>query len=165
MENVVAAAAITLRLAEAADEDFLLAVYASTRAAELALVPWNEDQKKQFVRMQFVAQRDHYRTYIPEGEQYVILCDRRAVGRLWIARKPEEIKILDITILPKDRNRGIGGQLLAAVLREAAETNKPVTIYVEDFNPSHRFFERLGFVAAEKQGMHVLMKWTPHKER
>ena len=44
------------------------------------------------------------------------------------------------------RNRGIGGEVLRRVLAEADAAGKPVSIYVEDFNPSQRLFARLGFV-------------------
>jgi hypothetical protein len=34
-------------------------------------------------------------------------------------------------------------------------------VFVESFNPSLRLFERLGFVAADEQGAHLLMQWKP----
>jgi hypothetical protein len=43
---------------------------------------------------------------------------------------------------------------------EAREAGKPVTVFVETFNPSLRFFQRLGFTAAEQNGFHFLMRWS-----
>ena len=48
--------AVTLRRATDADRELLLAVYRSTRAAELDLVPWDEATKTAFVTQQFEAQ-------------------------------------------------------------------------------------------------------------
>ena len=50
---------ITLRPATAADDDFIFNCYASTRAQELAQVPWSAEQKEAFVRMQYTAQKQH----------------------------------------------------------------------------------------------------------
>jgi len=164
MEDLLVDQQITLRLAQRADEDFLLRVYASTRADELAMVPWTDEQKNQFVRMQFNAQRSHYQASNSAARQFVVLRSGEAVGRWWIAHQKDEIRILDVTILPAQRNAGIGTQLLLRALSEGQRKKKSVSVYVETFNPSRRLFERLGFVAVETQGMHALMKWTPGKE-
>lgn len=46
---------ITLRDADPNDAGFLFAVYASTRVEEMALVPWSEEQRQGFLKMQFDA--------------------------------------------------------------------------------------------------------------
>ncbi len=52
---------IELRPVAPEDEPFLRRVYASSRAEELAPVPWDEAQKQAFCDMQFAAQDSHYR--------------------------------------------------------------------------------------------------------
>jgi hypothetical protein len=47
------------------------------------------------------------------------------------------------------------------MLEEARNKAKPVTIYVENFNPSLRLFERLGFQKDKEQGFQLLLKWSP----
>jgi ribosomal protein S18 acetylase RimI-like enzyme len=152
---------VTLRRAGPADENFLLRVYAATRAQELAMVPWTDEQKSAFIWMQFAAQQNHYQTHFPEQLQFVVLRDGEPVGRYWVAETTDEIKILDLTLLPQQRNTGIGTYLISKVLAEGKERKKQVVIYVETFNPSQKLFERLGFVAAETEGMHIQMRWTP----
>ena len=46
------------RAVEDSDRDFLLAVYASTRADEMAIVPWTDQEKKDFVRLQFESKEE-----------------------------------------------------------------------------------------------------------
>ncbi|MFZ5815176.1 MAG: GNAT family N-acetyltransferase [Bacillota bacterium] len=152
---------ITLRPALPTDDPFLLAVYASTRQEEMALLPWDERQKQGFLQMQFQAQRQHCEAHYPEALQQVILRDRVPVGRLWLSRKPERIHLLDITLLPEFRGQGIGGSILGELLAEAVASRRHVTIYVESFNPSLRLFERLGFRRASEAGFHFLMNWAP----
>lgn|SRR5581483_2828846 len=150
---------ITLRPVEPADGPFLLRVYASTRSQELALVPWSDEQKSAFVRMQFEAQQRHYDAQFPRAAHDIICHDEKPVGRLYVARLPEAIHIADVTILPEHRNAGIGSYLLGQLLHEAGQAGKSVRIYVESFNPSLHLFERLGFRKAEENGIHYLMEW------
>lgn len=142
------------------DEPFLIAVYGSTRAEELALTEWDESQRNGFVKAQFLAQSHYYQTTFPEAEHHIILSDDRPVGRLYVAKVEREIRILDITVLPEHRNGGIGASILKGLLYESEETGTPVHIYVESFNPSLRLFERLGFRRVDVSGIHFLMEWS-----
>jgi ribosomal protein S18 acetylase RimI-like enzyme len=141
------------------DESFLLEVYASTRAAELALTPWTAGQRLAFVQMQFTAQQAHYQHYYPEAVHEIILADGKPIGRSYIDRRDTEIRILDLTLLPEFRGAGIGTHLFRALIAEAATASKTVSIYVETFNPSLHFFERLGFAKKEEDGIYCLMEW------
>jgi RimJ/RimL family protein N-acetyltransferase len=149
---------ITLRPVSADDYDFLVALYGSTRAEEMALVPWTTEQQETFIRSQFAAQQDHYAQKYPTASHDIIVCDDRPVGRLYVARLDHEIRIIDITLLPAERNAGIGSHLLRQLLDEANGSGKVTRIYVEEFNPSLRLFERLGFSPTEQHGIHLLLQ-------
>jgi ribosomal protein S18 acetylase RimI-like enzyme len=154
-------AEITLRPAQDADRDFLLAVYASTRAEEMARVPWSAEQKAGFISMQFTAQSNHYKAEYPAAEHEIISVNGAPAGRLYLNRGEKAIHVLDMTVLPEFRNRGIGEFLLRRIMEEGAKSGKPVTIYVESFNPAQRLFGRLGFERAGEQGFNWLLCWTP----
>jgi len=151
---------ITLRPVGADDHKFLVEVYGSTRADELALVPWTNEQRQAFIRSQLNSQQDHYLKTYPGASHDIILFEGRQVGRLYVARLDREIRIIDITLLPIERNAGIGSYLIRQLLVEGERTDRAVRIYVEEFNPSLRLFQRLGFSPSEQQGIHVLMQWT-----
>jgi len=152
---------VTLRPVEPYDHEFLVEVYAGTRAEELAMVPWTKEQQQTFVRSQFAAQTEHYAQKYPAATHDIILANGRAVGRLYVARLDEEIRIVDVTLLPAERNAGIGSYLIGQLLDEAKSAGKVTRIYVEEFNPSLRLFERLGFSSSEQHGIHLLMEWSP----
>ena len=76
------ATAVTLRPALPEDEAFLLEIYAGTRADEMAMSGLDEAQQQAFLKMQFDAQREHYRRHYPEAEDSLILLNERPVGRL-----------------------------------------------------------------------------------
>jgi N-acetylglutamate synthase-like GNAT family acetyltransferase len=152
---------ISLRPVQPEDAGFLLEVYASTRASEMALVPWNDEQRQAFLSSQFAAQQDFYTQKYPQADHSIIQSDGRAVGRLYLARLEDQLRIVDVTVLPKERNAGFGSYLLKELQGEARRSGKPVRIYVENFNPSLRLFERLGFQPVEEQGVHLLLQWSP----
>ena len=153
---------ISTRPVEPDDATLLLELYASTRAEELAPVPWTDEQRQAFVSMQFAAQQDHYRKQYPLASHEIVLLDGRPIGQLYVARLEHELRMIDLTIMPDRRNAGVGSFLLRRLLDEAALVAKVVRIYVEEFNPSLRLFERMGFKPVDKEGIHLLLEWTAH---
>jgi GNAT superfamily N-acetyltransferase len=158
-EAIRASPSVGLRPATSDDEPFLLRVYAGTRAAELAIVPWTDEQKTAFVQMQFAAQAKHYREHYPDTTFDVILLGDEPVGRLYVARWTGEICIVDIALLPDYCNRGIGSSLLRELQQEARVAGKPLRIHVERFNPALRLYERLGFRLVEDRGVYLFLEW------
>ena len=127
------------------DRDFLLAVYASTRDEELRLVPWSDVDRAAFISMQFEAQDAAYRATYPDARFLIITSGDDFIGRLYLARLADEIRVIDIAILPGHRGAGIGTRLLKDVLAEAARDGLPVRLHVERRNPARALYERLGF--------------------
>ncbi|HTD51708.1 MAG TPA: GNAT family N-acetyltransferase, partial [Thermoanaerobaculia bacterium] len=76
-------------------------------------------------------------------------------------RKPKEIRLVDIALLPAFRGKGVGTRLLAELIAEAKGRGVPLTIHVELFNPARRLYDRLGFTPVEEHGVHVLMERRP----
>ncbi len=159
------ALAPTLRTIRAEDRDFLLRVYASTRAEELALTDWDEAQKRAFLAQQFEAQHHHYQTHYRGARFDLILLDSEPIGRLYVARWKEEIRIMDIALLPEYRNGGIGSGLLRELLEEAAATSRRLTIHVERYNPALRLYRRLGFDPVGETGVYLLLALNPPPDR
>ena len=150
--------AVTLRSAAAEDQAFLVRVYASTREEELAITSFSEAQKKAFLSQQFAAQDRTYHENYTGATYDVIELDGEPAGRLYVARWDEEIRIMDISLLPEYRGHGVGTQLLRQLLDEAALTSRRLSIHVEKLNPARRLYERLGFAEAADKGVYVLME-------
>jgi len=154
-------AEVSLRPATADDRDLLLAVYAASRAEELDQVEWAPGQREWFLQMQFEAQDREYRRANPDGHFDVIEVDGRPVGRLYVDRRPADLRIVDIALLPAYRGRGIGAGLITELQQQAAGEGRIVSIHVEAFNPAARLYERLGFVVAADLGVYRRMEWAP----
>ncbi len=157
----IAAQSVTLKPVDESARGFLFSVYASTRAEELAVTGWTDQQKHDFLQMQFFAQDKHYRENYPGAEFEIIQVSSEPAGRLYVHDRPEEIRIIDISLLPQFRNHGIGTQLLQEILGQARKSGKTVSIHVEMFNPALRLYERLGFQKTGENGPYQLMRWSP----
>ena len=153
---------IGLRDAEPSDEALLIAVYGSTREDELAMTDWDEARKREFVEQQFRAQDLYYRANYANASYQVILVDEPA-GRLYVARWPDEIRIMDIALLDGFRGRGVGTHLLTELQHEAAAEGKPLRIHVERFNPALSLYARLGFRLVEDRGVYLFLEWSPDR--
>jgi hypothetical protein len=90
---------VTLRPVQDSDDNFLLKVYGSTREQEMAQAPWTSEQKQQFVRMQWEAQKIHYAAQHPKASHEIICLEGDVAGRLYLDRSGEKFHILDITLL------------------------------------------------------------------
>ena len=152
---------VTLRPATDADYDFMRRLYASTREAEMAYFPFDDAQKREFLDQQFAAQYEHYCAHYPTCERRIIEHDRAPVGRLWVDEWRNQIRLVDIALMPECRGLGIGSVLLRQVLDRGAAAGKPVTIHVEALNPALGLYRRLGFEQVDTNGAYFLMRWTP----
>jgi ribosomal protein S18 acetylase RimI-like enzyme len=112
--------------------------------------------------MQFEAQHLHYHRSYPGATFEVVLADGVPAGRLYRHRLPEELRIVDIAVLPEFRGRGIGTALLGEILADGAREGLVVSIHVEHMNPAMSLYRRLGFEAAGESGPYVRMEWRPH---
>ena len=156
---------VKLRAVTPEDDPFLVAVYASTRAEELAQVEWQEGQKEAFVTWQFEMQRREYDARFPNAQYDVIEIDGLPAGRIWIGRSEEQIRLLDIALLPDFQNRGAGTSLINGLIDEARTSGIRLRHMVFVFNnDAHRFYERLGFVEIEDVGGYKHMEWKRGEE-
>jgi ribosomal protein S18 acetylase RimI-like enzyme len=150
---------LSLRPITPQDEDFLARVYASSRAEELAVTGWPEEVKADFCRRQFDAQSAYYAQNYPRASFEIIERDGWPVGRLYVDRWENEIRIVDITLLPEFRGSGLGTKFLRDLQKEAKAAGKSLTIHVERFNRALALYQRLGFQQIEDKGVYLLMRW------
>ncbi|MGH9853327.1 MAG: GNAT family N-acetyltransferase [Blastocatellia bacterium] len=166
---------ITLRPARADDDEFLYELYAGARAEEMVAWGWDTARREAFLSLQFRAQQAHYGEYPGPDHQIILngglngglndgLNDGRPIGRLFISRLEDEIRLVDITLLPGHCNRGIGARMIRDLLDEAAQSGKAVRLHVEKTNRARRLYERLGFTQAGDTGSHFFMEWRAVKK-
>ncbi len=161
MRRAGAGGRVSFRPIRSDDAAFLSEVSASTRTEELALVEWNETQKAALLHMQCAAQHQFYQERYTQTDLLLMLRDAVPVGRLSIARWQDEIRMVDIALLPPSRHGGIGTAIRRDLLAEAALAHTPVRIHVEQCNPALWLYARLGFAPIADKGVYLFMEWTP----
>jgi ribosomal protein S18 acetylase RimI-like enzyme len=157
------AAALGIAFRPCRDEDapFLAHLYASTRREEVAQTGWPAEMQQKFLAQQFEAQHTHYRRHYPEAEWLVIERQGESAGRLYVEEWPNQIRLIDIALLPAFRGCGIGSAILADLLSDASCRAKPLTIHVEKSNRARGLYDRLGFVPIGEAGAYDLLERRP----
>jgi GNAT superfamily N-acetyltransferase len=149
---------LVLRPEQDGDEAFLRALYASTRADELASVGWSPAQRDVFLRMQFDLQRAHYRRHYADASYEIVVLHERPIGRLYVHYASHDVRVLDIALIPDARGQGIGRWLLELVIEQATRLGAPVTLHVAVGSPARRLYERLGFHVVREDAMNLFME-------
>lgn len=143
------------------DEEFLTELYASTRAAEMAIVPWESEQKRAFLKMQFEAQDRYYRDRYPNASFEIIKLNDHRVGRLYHAELADEIRIIDLAFLPEQFDNKVFIELVERILQKGERAGKPVQIYLEASDPTIEIFVNLGFQKIDQHGIYFLWQYQP----
>lgn len=150
---------LVLRAEQPDDESFIRKLFVESRFAEFSLLPWTPSQKELFLHHQFGLQTAYYRMNYPAAAFSIVQLENFPIGRLYVNRADPEIRVIDITLAEKYRNRGIGGSLLRTLLAEARATGRLVRLHVERSNPALRLYQRLGFRDIQEKGIYLEMEW------
>lgn len=156
----------TAGAAKLADQAFLQQLFASTRGRELEALGAESPLARHFISMQFRARELTYRSAHPGAQQRIVerACagaDRAAIGLLWVDFTSAQIDVLDISLLPNWRGRGVGSALLNALLAQARALHLPVALQVQANNPARKLYARLGFAQVASAELDLAMRWTP----
>lgn len=155
---------LALRPAGADDLRFLLDLYASVRAPELAHMLWPLDRKQAFVADQFRLQHLHYVRHFPRADFWMIERAGAAIGRLTLDRSGQAWRLIDVALLPEARGGGTGTALLRW-LQSAASAAGAKSIALQaahDNEAAARLYRRLGFADAPSESVtHQNLVWRP----
>jgi len=162
LPEILLAQGLSLRPETDADLPFLMQIFASTRAEELTLIPWTEDEKRAFLVHQFSAQRKHYRSYFPDAAYDVLERDGTPIGRLYVDERQTRVHILDIALMPDWRGDGVGTAIIGAIQDYAGGRGKGADIFVERINPAKSLYDRMGFKVIREEEIYLEMDWTPN---
>jgi ribosomal protein S18 acetylase RimI-like enzyme len=82
------------------------------------------------------------------------------IGRIVVERSGAAWRIVDLAIIPPQRNRGLGTTIMRALMDEAGHAGKTVRLKVAStHDPSMRLYLRLGFVPIETDPFYIEMEW------
>jgi len=158
------AAGIPLCIRRQTDDDlpFSEAVYIAHRWEEIQAAPWTDEQRLAFLRSQFQGQWNHYASAYYDADFLILESEGQKIGRLYLHdQNPNDLRIIDIGLMPEWRACGLGGVLLRTVMDYAQAQGKICSIHVEQSNPARHLYERLGFKEVKPVGPYFLLEWHP----
>ena len=148
---------IHLRPKHTEDEAFLAALFCACRETEFGLLP--EIQRESLLRLQYEAQSRGYAKQFPHSEDFIIEFDGKAAGRLLLNRGANELRVVDIAVVPELRGQGIASAVLRSLNSEAREAGVPLTLSVWRDNPALALYRRLGFRVQAESATHLQLEW------
>lgn len=150
---------LRLRPQSSGDRPFLLQLFGQSRRAEFAALGWSKDQLDAFLYAQFKAQSLTYAQRFPGARFDIVELDALAIGRFYVAKRAAAYVIIDLTIDPAWRGRGIATRLISDLQREAAGEGGWISLQVHTGSAARRLYARSGFTTVAERGSDVQMRW------
>ena len=152
---------IEMRPAEAADQAFMELLFASTRTADQRMGACDARTEAMLMALQYRARQTQQHSLYPYADAAVIVERERPIGALHVNYGSDEIRILDISLLPECRSRGIGLGLLRSLQAQGVRMRVPVRLDVLPGTRAQRLFQRCGFTLNGANGLFLCMEWMP----
>ena len=136
---------ISLRLATEADQPFLRRLFHECRFDEFAAL--GNETATRLLASQFEIQDRSYRARFDVGGSNIITVDDLPVGRIWVHCDQTEWLLVDLAILPENRNTGLGTIFVQDLIAQAQQNDATVRLEVlADNIGAQRLYFRHGFM-------------------
>jgi ribosomal protein S18 acetylase RimI-like enzyme len=165
LPGALAAAGFSLRPVAEGDFPFLRHLFRTLRWEEFGPTLWPDEAKVAFLDQQFDFQQRHYATGFADAEFYLVERDAKPIGRFYVDRDSRNWYLIEISLLPDWRGRGLGSALIG-VLQDGVRVGRGdrISLNVETTNPARRLYARLGFVEVappdEFPRLSLEMRWS-----
>ncbi len=143
-----------------ADKTFLYALFAATRAADMAAMPIGAVAKDFLLRAQYRSMTATYRHDYPNARWEVVEFMGEPVGRLITDVGDLCVTYVDIALSPSAQGRGLATRLMMDALEEPRRLGLPARVNVLQQNAaSLKLCERVGFVREGESPPFVRLEW------
>ena len=125
---------------------------------DLGAEAWPEPMRSHLLGVQYEARRRARDAY-PGSVSYIVQADGIDAGWIVVSEAPEQLRLVEIMVLPECRDKGIGSVAIAEALRIHQAKQKPVRLDVNPMNHGAiRLYERLGFRIVERDPVRFVME-------
>ncbi|MBN1402992.1 MAG: GNAT family N-acetyltransferase [Opitutales bacterium] len=159
---------MNLRPPRAEDEPFLRQLRGQIDSERLFMNYWRgenvEAEKKQLVDFQFRARTAHQNAIkaMAETKENIIEMDGSPVGLFIVSGGRSELRLVEISLLPEWRGKGIGKIIITTTMQECTRTGRLLHLCVEKTNAvALGLYRSLGFYAIDDSMAHLVMEWSP----
>lgn len=139
-------AGLHLRPSTTSDQPFLNKLYQSTRD-DLNLVDGEDDFIVHLKEGQHEAQTVSYEDHFPDAMFFVIEYHQERAGRVILDFGPNEIRVIDISLITEARGKGLGTGIMRSFIHCSEQTKIPLKLCVLTHNmQAKHVYAKLGFV-------------------
>ena len=148
---------VTLRPESSADQAFLRRLIVETVTLELGAEAWPEPMRSHLIGIQYTARLHSRRVEYPGAVSHIVQADGADAGWAVVHTTQDEVRLVDIMVLPELRGKGIGAAAIAQICATAAD--RPVRLEVNLMNSgARRLYERFGFRVTGQDDVQYLME-------
>jgi len=110
--------------------------------------PWDDDYQRTVAAADFAA-----------AQVEIIDRDGVAIGYQVVERKADHWWLEEIALVASERNRGLGSELVRAIMNAAHAAGMPLRLNCLRANPARHMYDRLGFRVIAEEDVRVRMEW------
>lgn len=152
---------LSARLVRASDQSFLDILYRDSRV-DLLAIPLSPVAVQQMIAMQQMSQTRGIAEIYPNAQNWLLLWDVEALGRLVIDINDVEIRLIDIAVISAWRGKGIASQVIRALQDYAIQLGRPISLAVQCNNADAlHVYRRAGFSLRSSDTLFDQMAWHP----
>ncbi|HEX7762889.1 MAG TPA: GNAT family N-acetyltransferase [Cellvibrio sp.] len=161
MQNINLPDGLSVRPSRASDTPFLEKLHHSLRQ-DLQLIDAEQDMIESIIELQLKAQTQGYGDQFPNAMYFVIEKHNEPIGKATIDFGHNEVRLVDLALIPIARGKGLGAAVIQAFQKAAAMVAVPMTLSVLQSNiAAKNLYHKLGFVISHVELPYELMVWYP----
>jgi len=150
-----------LRACTEADDAFVYDVFSTTWESEVAALP-NQNLAQHVLRIQHIAQERRFASRYPDLQRYVVVQDGEPAGRLYIHESDSLLEVVDLTLMPRFRDHGVGTRIFHELFAYATREEQTVVLRVERRNErATLLYSQLGFDLVTVDDLDNYFEWAP----
>jgi len=150
-----------LRACTEADDAFVYDVFATTWESEVAALP-NQNLAQHVLRIQHISQERRFTGRFPDRQRYIVMEGDEPAGRLYVDETGPVLQIIDLTLMPRFRDQGIGTRILRDLFTHAERHGLTVRLRVERRNErATMLWTGLGFELVSMDDLDNFFEWVP----
>jgi len=127
MADISLPSGLNLRPQRDADAAFVAKLYNSLRD-DLRLAVAEADFIEELIEMQFRAQREGYGQQFPNAMYFIVESHHEQIGRVAVDFGQNEVRMIDLALIPAARNKGHGTAVIRALQMAANKVRTPLTL-------------------------------------
>ncbi|HET9761850.1 MAG TPA: GNAT family N-acetyltransferase [Nocardioidaceae bacterium] len=136
-------------------------VFSTTWESEVAALP-NQNLAQHVLRIQHIAQERRFASQYPDLQRYIVVQDGEPAGRLYVHESASLLEVVDLTLMPRFRDHGIGTGIFHQLFEHATRERQAIALRVERRNErATMLYSQLGFDLVSVDDLDNYFEWTP----